>query len=215
MLFGHLAFLVLVVALGAVAVCLVPDSGLAAPKAAKPPRVDRILGSFYAWMNSKWTDPDGPYAKIRAKIDGDLSAGVPPADVLQKVLAAYPASDDPANIFARGYVSAVTASNFDEGSQNAAEGFSLHEDVGLAIFYHLSLYPHTYNFARLAFLILGDVGNGAMLNVGKRLLKRDPSDEKVQAEIIAVLLLTGKDADRDLAKKIAGERLASHPNDPV
>ena len=172
-----------------------------------------IVDSFYSFMNANWSGSDEPYAKIRRDIDSALSRGVSPEEVLQHTETEYPQSNVPISVFARGYAGLMTDYKFDAGTKDDVNACSLMRQTGNEIFYRSKLFPHTYNFVRLAFLLDGDVGTGKLNTVGEKLLKKAPYDQEVSFVLTIVLLESGEQPDIQMAIKLANERVAEHPNE--
>ena len=76
--------------------------------------------------------------------------------------------------------------------------------------------PHTYNFARLAFLCL-NVGftDVRLIGLGNRLIRADPSDVSVLNLQVGVLTMQPKAAWEQLAEKYARDIAVMRPGEPA
>ena len=173
----------------------------------------RVVRAFYEWMNADWTASDQPYTKIRDDIDAAIASGESPEDMLRNVEANYPRSISPASVFALGYAGGLAERLLDNGTASYNDAIDQCNWASDQIFYQPNLYPHTFNFVRLAFVDCGNIGNGVLKNVGENLLKLHPHDQPVKDALIVVLSESGDRASLNYANKLAEERLASYPQD--
>ena len=192
---------------------------------AAPPTPDQVaqsraqsramLHTYYAWLNAPWTGDDHPYQRIRANIEQEISSKANPLDLLKKYQKAFEkAPGDPQAQFAY-YYAAYQAAISPEGGDNAP--FT----IGIPILGNLFLVvirtppPHTYNYARLAFLCeqYGFI-DANLKTVGLRLVQRDPSDHDVKYYTISSLALSPTPADHALALTYAHDLLTNYPNKP-
>lgn len=173
----------------------------------------RVVRAFYEWMNADWTVSDQPYTKIRDDIDAAIASGESPEDMLRNVEANYPRSISPASVFALGYAGGLGERLLDNGTSSYNDAMDQCNWASDQIFYQPNLYPHTFNFVRLAFVDCGNIGNGVLKNVGENLLKLHPHDQPVKDALIVVLSESGDRASLNYANKLAEERLASYPQD--
>ena len=173
----------------------------------------RVVKAFYEWMNADWTVSDQPYTKIRDDIDAAIASGESPEDMLRNVEANYPRSISPASVFALGYAGGLGERLLDYGTSSYNDAMDQCNWASDQIFYQPNLYPHTFNFVRLAFVDCGNIGNGVLKNVGENLLKLHPHDQPVKDALIVVLSESGDRASLNYANKLAEERLASYPQD--
>ena len=170
------------------------------------------LKTYYAWMNAPLTDDDRPYQALRNHIEQALSSGRKPAEVAKEYQNA--AVREPADALAKFgyYYAASRAANVPNGI-SPSDAMKAGNDFESLIEKH-SL-PHTYNYARLAFL------NGVyaasdirLISMGRRLMKRDPQDSSVEYALAKVL--TYSDAPLDFTQAVALQQdLARRfPNSP-
>jgi len=170
------------------------------------------LQAYYAWMNAPLTGDDRPYQALRDAIERALSSGRKPADVAKEYQTA--ATQRPADPVAKFgyYYAANRAQNVPNGISNV-EAWRAEGDFDSALEKHIL--PHTYNYARLAFLegVYG-ASDIHLISIGRRLMKRNPKDSAVEYALAKVL--TYSDAPSDFAQAVALQQdLARRfPNSP-
>ena len=162
---------------------------------------------YQKWMNARWTQDDGPYKSIRDTLDHELvvSSNLPRILATQQLnLSKHPR--DPRRVFAYYYA----LYHYDRKSTNIESGSKPNPIEGIYdIIASQSLQlPHTYNFARLAFLCQGQsaaqFGSSLGTNpLGWRLLSREPRDIDVLTEFIAILTYNYSPVSRNTAMQLA------------
>lgn len=172
------------------------------------------LATYYAWLNAPWSDDDTPYQKIRDNIDRDLTAGQDAEAVYQRYKTqAVKAPTEPKAVFGLTYAAyraEMTPSNSDKTQIIDDVGY-----ISLLIEYKKASLPHTYNYARLAFVSYASAfADPKMIDVGKRLFQRDSNDHDVEYYLSAVLNSSNDPADRQQAMAYEQDLARRTPNDP-
>ncbi len=194
-------------------IALAPGQSVAAPPTpAQVARARADLRTYYAWINAPWTEDDQPYQRIRDSVDRALADGQKPTDLLKQYQAALVKA--PGNYRAQfGYYYAAYKGATAAGASNS--------NIGLQILGNLFInlirrqYPHTYNYARLAFLC-GQYNwiDPELKAVGLRLVRRDPSDYDVKFYTVSTLGGSPVPADHDLAVAYAQDLIRRYPRKP-
>lgn len=194
-------------------VALAPGRSVAAPPtAAQVAQARADLKTYYGWINAPWTEDDQPYQRIRDSVDRALADGHKPPDLLKQYQAAL--AKAPSDYQAQfGYYYAAYKAATAPGANDP--------NIGLQILGHLSTalikspYPHTYNYARLAFLC-GQYNwiDPKMKSLALRLVRRDPNDYDVKFYAVSTLAANPAPADRALAVAYAQDLTQRYPKKP-
>lgn len=146
-------------------------------------KIDAVLNND--WLHQPWTGDDAPYATARARIEREISTTPPTALVAQYAGPAQARPNDPLAQFAWAYAvhKSINVAGF---STNESKDTRFAAEVALAE----APSPHTYNYARLHYLIIlqgpGSGGNYFLKNMAYRLLKKDPNDFPVLTGLVAI-----------------------------
>lgn len=144
-------------------------------------KIDAVLNND--WLHQPWTGDDTPYAAARARIEREMGTTMPSALVAHYAGSAQAQPSDPLAQFAWVYAlhKAVNVAGF---PANDFEKTRFAAEVALAE----APSPHTYNYARLHYLIIlqGGGGDHFLKNMAYRLLKKDSNDFPVLAGLIAI-----------------------------
>ena len=192
-------------------ISLPPPIG-AAPATPSQIAVGASLKAHYAWMNAPWTEDDSPYQAVRDTIERVLSSGRKPADVVKQYqTGTTQRPSDPVAKFGY-YYAADRAENVPNGISNL-EAWKADGDFNSSVEKHLL--PHTYNYARLAFLRNArEVGDIHVIGVGRRLLKQDPQDSSVEYALARVLTYSDTPSDFVQAVTLQKDLARRFPNSP-
>ena len=171
------------------------------------------LNTYYSWLNSPWSNDDTIYQTLRNKIDLNLAKSSAPMLVVQQYKAKYEKkTTDPQALFAYCYsVYKTTGSN--KGAnyiQSQINSGILYKTIAYS---HVQI-PHTYNYARLAFLETAFFRSPRLISVGKRLIKHSPGDNEVEMALATVLTFSTAPADRSLALKYQQDLATRFPKQP-
>ena len=188
------------------------------PSVAAPPtpaqvahaRADRR--TYYAWVNAPWTGDDQPYQRIRDSVDRALAEGQKPPDLLKQYQTAFVKAPRDYQAQFGYYYAAYEAATAPGANDNG---------IGLQILGNLFItlikrqYPHTYNYARLAFLC-GQHNwiDPQMKPLALRLVRQDPSDYDVKFYTVYTLAASPAPADRALALTYAQDLIRRYPKKP-
>ncbi len=159
------------------------------------------------WASSYWTGDDKPYQKLREDIYNRLVAAKDAQSLLDQYDAEAKAKPkDPLAQFAWGYAALRTPA--------LAGHESVTVDVsGLPDTLAAAPFPRTYNYARLRFLAQAQVRPNAQLeDLGRRLLKRDPTDPAVMYQQISVLEQTPARPQNTEALRLAKRLVEAYPS---
>lgn len=148
-------------------------------KQAKDPLADTLL----SWTSGKWDGDDKPYKAIRDTVFGAMQRGKPPTTLVAQYKAEATSKPlDPQVVFRYAYAT-YQAGLRDPVFRRTSELYKANRAIK-------SLVPvHTYEFARLEFLLgaqLGAAGR-ALLPLGERLLLHNPSDMGVKYQLVNLL----------------------------
>ena len=174
-----------------------------------------MLHTYYAWLNASWIGDDHPYQHIRTTIEQEISRGANPFDLLKQREKELDKSPGDFQAQFAYYYTAYQAATWPKRPKNTE--FT----IGIPILGNLFLVvvrtppPHTYNYARLAFLCeqYGFIDPN-LKTVGLRLVGRDPSDYDVRYYTISSLALSPVPSDHGLALKYAHDLVNDYPNKP-
>lgn len=129
---------------------LAPGQSVAAPPTpAQVARARADLRIYYAWINAPWTEDDQPYQRIRDSVDWALSSGQKPPDILKQYQVALAKAPDDYRV-QFGYYYAAYKDATAPGANDPNIGLQILGDLFIKLIRRQ--YPHTYNYARLAFL---------------------------------------------------------------
>lgn len=173
----------------------------------------RLL-TYYAWLNAPWSDDDAPYSAIRQSIDQALATGQDAHAVYQRYKTqALQAPTDPKAVFGLTYAAYRAKTTPSSSSKTDVD-----DDLGnlyLLIANKKASLPHTYNYARLAFVSNAE-GNAdpKMKEIGLRLLQRDPNDHDVEYYVATVLNSSKDPIDRQRAVAYEEDLSRRTPHDP-
>jgi len=157
------------------------------------------------WASAPWTGDDKPYQKLREDIRLVVAKDAQPLlDQYKAEAEAKP--KDPLAQFAWGYAALRTPALV--GHENVTVDVS-----GLPDALAAAPFPRTYNYARLRFLAQAQVRPNAQLeDLGRRLLKRDPTDPAVMYQQIRVLEQTGAKPQNTEALGLAKTLVEAYPS---
>ena len=74
--------------------------------------------------------------------------------------------------------------------------------------------PHTYNFARLGFLVVADLNDPTRISIGERLLKQAPNDDQVEDYLARALTFSKVPTNRSLAVSYQQDLARRFPDSP-
>ena len=191
--------------------CLSRTSSAATPESTRL-FVKKRIATFYSWLNAPWTGNDAPYQTLRDNIDIALAKASHPTEIVQtyenqftktptdsKVLFAYAYSTYKVTELPNGISYSLSHLNFG----------GVYDSIASAKNYP----PHTYNYARLAFLENASLKNSKLISIGKRLLKHSPNDDEVEYALATVLIFSEAPADHTLAVSYQQDLVRRFPND--
>jgi len=150
---------------------------------------------------------DKPYQKLREDIYSQLMAAKDAQPLLDQYRAEAEAKPkDPLAQFAWGYTALRTPAL--AGHENVTVDVS-----GLPDALAAAPFPRTYDYARLRFLAQAQVRpNGQLEDLGRRLLKRDPTDPAVMYQQISVLEQTPARPQNTEALRLARTLVEAYPD---
>lgn len=144
------------------------------------------IHAYDSWCNAPWTGDDRPYQILRTDIEREATDGQKAVALMRKY--ELELAKEPHDFQAQFayYYAAYWAVVLPDGLTPREENFRLGN-------LYLSIarvpHPHTYNYARLAFLCQAhDFPDPDMKDLGLRLVHQDPSDYQVIYNTISVLL---------------------------
>jgi hypothetical protein len=177
-----------------------------------------MLNRYRNWLNSKWTDDDAPYAAIRAEIDAKINRGVSPDAIANSVKEISnqgfnnpKAYVDPKVVFTYYYAkyqSTIPAKQVED--PYLVGGL---KNIFIIVANHAQEIPHTYNFARLVYLI-GEINYfdyTYYLQLGGRLYQKDPNDARIEGTYGQLLFSSGTPENRKRAFELAEDEKKRHP----
>lgn len=186
---------------------------------AAPPTPDQVVQSrrdlhtYYTWLNAPWTGNDQPYQRLRSDIDQAISQGVNPFDLLkqrQKELDKTPGNFQTQFAY---YCTAYQAVTWPKRADDRGFDVLLLGNLFIAIL--RAPHPHTYNYARLAFLC-GQYNFNAPNRkaIGLRLVQRDPNDYDAKYYTASILVSSPLPSDHALALNYADNLVTNYPRLP-
>ncbi len=165
--------------------------------------------TMWNWTTASWGSDDTPYQQIRSTVDHATKAGRDPLDLMQYYqMLAIRNPNDPKAQFRWAYAAYVAAKQM---AYSHSEDILYWPNKALV----LAPFPHTYQYARLIFLIESHASGPFILrlqNVSKRLMKQNPSDIDVKYEAAGNLLYSSNPTDRELASRYIRELTVSQPH---
>lgn len=168
--------------------------------------------SSWTWTKESWTGDERPYRTIRDNIDKSIRSGQENPDAL---LARHKASaqkqpSDPQALFRWGYA-AYWASSKSHGYNEKREKFD-----GVLEAFAKAPSPHSYEYARLRFLVEAATHPVfPLIPVGERLLERDPQDLSVKYQLRKLLSWSPSLENKRRALQYSLEMVRSHPKHPT
>lgn len=179
------------------------------------------LAARFAWADESWSGDDGPYRRIRDEIDCLVTTGQKPeALALTYGVQARTRRSDPEAVFRWAYAAYVAAS---VPHLSVAEKY---QRLGLSVSTMARpASPHSYQYDRIRYLLevfISPVGDYHLIQMGERLLQREPNNREFFYDYVKNLSDGGDAWDRpysrvhaDLQKalSLAKTDLQAHPND--
>ncbi len=165
----------------------------------------------WEWAAQPWIGNDQPYQKIRTEIDQAVASGQPPDMMIATYKAkADAAPKDPQAVFGWAYTAWRISTWSDEYQQKYNDFTDLPDALANAPF------PHTYNYARLRFLIQAQVRAMPQLQeLGERLVKQDAKDVDVKYQLIKVLKKISSLPEYQEALHLAQDLVKAYPKEPL
>lgn len=160
-----------------------------------------------SWMRENWSGNEAQYRKLRAEVyQASRSDLVSSEWVAPYAVSAQQKPNNPASQFALAY--AIYRAHFHD--QPATRDREYSQAVQSLAKVHS---PHTYEFARLRFLLASSAGGNIypLRVVGGRLLRRVPNDAEVKARVINVLDDGLSDSDKQQALIYAKQLVRADP----
>lgn len=165
----------------------------------------------YTWVNEKWTGSDKPYIAIRSRIDKGIAGAkgqkIKLAALVDKFKAnALAKSSNPQAQFAWAYTA-------QEASKAGLflDPWSVPRDISYAMAVVPS--PHSYQYARLRFLVaMWWQGFGQLKPVALRLVRRNPKDYAVKYQALSTLSALKPGEERKLALSYVQDLRHMRPN---
>jgi len=185
----------------------------AAPLGAAAKNPNERMETYESWLNAPWTDNDAAYRDLRRAIDSSLVNSSHPAAIVQQYEDQFRRSPtDPKALFAFGY-SSLKAADVPNGIGWTQSRLKL-GGLYLPIAASRIRPPHTYNFARLGFLVVADIHSLPLINIGKRLLKHSPNDDEVEYYLATALTFSKVSTERNLAMSYQHDLARRFPDSP-
>ena len=159
------------------------------------------------WMHEAWTGDEVLYRKLRANVYQVSRSGHTPSDwVTQYATIAQERPNNPASQFAWAY--AIYRTHFRDQRLVKAKEYSNAVQALASV-----NSPHTYEFARLRFILTASVGGNIypLKVIGERLILHSPNDVEVKSRMIDVLDDSLSDADKHQALLYAKQVIQTDP----
>jgi hypothetical protein len=176
------------------------------------------IARYKNWLNSEWTDDDTPYAAIRADIDAKIKRGISTDTILGSIkgmpdheLYNSKTPVDPKLVFTYYYAKYQSAIPARQVEDRHLVGDL--KDIYIIVKNHSDQIPHTYNFARLVYLI-GEINYfdyTYYLQLGGRLYQKDPNDARIEGTYGQLLFSSGTPENRKRAFELAEDEKKRHP----
>lgn len=177
-------------------------------KADSPPKVGQWSANEWTWTKERWDGDETPYKKARLEIDRAVQEGRDLDALIEKYkAAARENATDPLPQFRWGYTAYQSAA---KAGSDAAEKLQ-----GVEFALKMANSPHTYEYARLRFLVAARSTPFHLLKgVGERLLSRNAKDNEVRFYLISVLDPGFYPTEKSLALELVEEQIRAQPKRP-
>jgi|GEM_PF-6905729 len=190
-------YIVLILAVAGVFIVGIRTHFHAQPPVQKKLNVPRAM-SDWSWTKAPWEASDSPYTAIQQDIDKQIDHGKSQADIIRETGNAFIENQHDSKLaFAWAYAF------YGNPAFDAPHDRELARQICFGLIWAIKDKPVSYEYARMQFLVTKVVAPQTLLiNLGERLIKKNPNDELVKFNLAGILAYGNQD-QKNQAKEYA------------